>query len=156
MHFVLSQPSTVSSQTSMQHAHTGHTAFLCSGDVWPATGGSWIGHVLPGVFLVSWGLHWFISATFQSLTGTARKRYGGAAYHKVVFFPPQLQVSSRVALLQGCCQAMALPCPVGSTSLQLWAPCGGCWHAGAAGNAVVSLGTAHLNAAVCCRILSPF
>ena len=76
----------------MQHAHA-HTAFLCSGEVWPATGGSWIGHVLPGVFLVAWGLHWFISATHSSLTGgPARGRSRGASHLRAPFLPPRLQV----------------------------------------------------------------
>jgi len=77
----------------MEHAGHAHKAYLCSGENWPAHGGSWIGHVLPGVVLVAWGLHWFISASFQSLTGIRKQPLG--ASHKVVFLPGTLQVNTQ-------------------------------------------------------------
>lgn len=49
--------------------------------------------MLPGAFLLVWGLHWFLSASYQTLTGTCnvtcKQR---AVYHKIVFFPEPLQV----------------------------------------------------------------
>lgn len=78
-------------QSSMNHDHACHMAYVCSGKPWQAGGGSWIGHVLPGVFLVAWGLHWFVAVTHQGLTGT-RKQPVGAAHHTPVFLPAKLQV----------------------------------------------------------------
>lgn len=76
----------------MNHDHASHMAYLCSGAPWSGGGGSWIGHVLPGVFLVAWGLHWFVAVTQQGLTGV-RKQPVGAAHHTPVFLPAKLQVS---------------------------------------------------------------
>lgn len=80
-------PALTSLATQMQHAHT---AFLCSGAPWPTHGGSWVGHFLPGVFLLAWGLHWFMSSTWQQLTG-ARTQRTSAAHHRIVLLPWPLQ-----------------------------------------------------------------
>lgn len=77
------------------HDHAGHMAYLCSGEPWPGGGGSWIGHVLPGVFLLAWGLHWFTAVTHQALTGV-RKQPVGAAHHTMVLLPAKLQVRSLI------------------------------------------------------------
>lgn len=87
---VCSSINTVPYTLATQMQHGAHTAFLCSGEPWPSHGGSWIGHFLPGVFLLAWGLHWFTSSTWQQLTG-ARTQRTGAAHHRIVLLPWPLQ-----------------------------------------------------------------
>lgn len=48
-------------------AGTAHLAYLCDLSVHDGKGGSFIGHVLPGIVLSIWGLHWFLSISMQHL-----------------------------------------------------------------------------------------
>lgn len=46
-----------------------------------------------------WGLHWFVSATYQQLTG-ARRQPVGAAYHKGYFLPTRFNLQVGVRMLR--------------------------------------------------------
>lgn len=59
-------PTRPQNHQAMDHADH-HHAFLCDGSHHSGTGGSWIGHFLPGLFLSAWGLHWFLSVCAQHL-----------------------------------------------------------------------------------------
>lgn len=54
------------------HQANHHVAFLCDGSLHNGHGGSWIGHVLPGMVLSLWGLHWFLSVCTQHLKQHSR------------------------------------------------------------------------------------
>lgn len=61
------------------------------------------GHLLPGIFLCTWALHWFASCTFGHLTGR-RLQPRGAAHYGFVGLPGALQV--RV----GACTRIVVQC----------------------------------------------
>ena len=58
--------------------HTGHVgslSYTCDGNVWMNMGdqkaGSWAGHILPGIALLLWSLHW-MHGVFRSYLNTER------------------------------------------------------------------------------------
>lgn len=93
---------------SLQH----HSMWDCDGNPIDPVGGSWVGHFVPGLLMLVWGMHWAF-ATFHSYLSSSRGVPGGyqsKAAHRVLLLPERL-------LLEPWMKA-TLPCV--AMLLELW------------------------------------
>ncbi|GLC44826.1 hypothetical protein PLESTB_001209800 [Pleodorina starrii] len=56
----------------------GHGIWKCDGEPWMKEGGSWIGHIAPGVVMMVWGLHW-LQGAFRNYFNSLRHK--GQEFH---------------------------------------------------------------------------
>ncbi|KAG2492442.1 hypothetical protein HYH03_009385 [Edaphochlamys debaryana] len=83
-----------------QHAGGGHGLFFCSGEPLLTEGGSWIGHLMPGVVFVLWGLHWMQGIYRNYLVSRRQKggEYRMETTHSLWRLPKQSEAICKTVL----------------------------------------------------------
>ncbi|KXZ43715.1 hypothetical protein GPECTOR_82g249 [Gonium pectorale] len=78
-----------SEEMETSHGH-GHGIWMCDGEPLMTEGGSWIGHVLPGVVFILWGLHW-MQGIYRNYFNSRRlkgQEYRAQTTHSLWKLPP--------------------------------------------------------------------
>jgi len=81
------------------------TTMDCEGQAYMPDSGSWIGHVLPGAFMLLWGAHWALSSTLVYARGPAH--YRSRASWEVMYLPGP--VNNALRLAEPCIKAFGPP-----------------------------------------------
>ncbi|GFR50928.1 hypothetical protein Agub_g13247, partial [Astrephomene gubernaculifera] len=77
-----------------------HGMWYCNGEPLMSDGGSWIGHFLPGVAFLIWGLHW-LQGTYRNYFTSRRSKsqeYRSQTTYSLWRFPPYAESICKVAL----------------------------------------------------------
>lgn len=70
---------TLSKRRAMDH-HDAMVSYACNGAIWHGDGGSWIGHMLPGLIFLAWGAH-------TALASFTKYIIDPSSYHAASFWP---------------------------------------------------------------------
>eukprot|EP00198_Chlamydomonas_reinhardtii_P006007 XP_001695343.1 predicted protein [Chlamydomonas reinhardtii] len=102
---------------AQEHNH-GHGMYFCDGEPVMTEGGSWIGHFMPGVVFLLWGVHW-MQGIFRKYFDSRRPKgpeYRAQTVHGLGRVP---------AYVESCCKAFL---PMIAISLELYFAHKGGWR----------------------------
>lgn len=75
-----------------------HTEYECDGSRFTGTGGSYIGHVFPGMVFVIWSTHWMLSI-FKSYFARGPENYRSRCWHKLFFLEKDIPLEPVVKVV---------------------------------------------------------
>jgi len=91
----------------MGDMHASHQSFDCSGNVWMDMGsdksGTWSGHVLAGVALLIWNLHWNFNVFRNFLLQSRQKPYRSSSTYPIPLIPDYIPVEAALKIIVPLC-----------------------------------------------------